>query len=191
LSLATLIAAVGRLLDEPILIVGAMVVGPEFTAIAAICFALARPRPSLLPPAAATLVGAMVIAVALAAVLATVVYAGGGFDASQLRHGPQTDFIVHPDIWSFVVAALAGVAGVLSLTSSKSSTLVGVFISVTTVPALGTLALSIAVADAGDAGRSLEQLGINVAGLIVAGTATLTLQKVVWSMVTRGRATSD
>ena len=45
LTLATLIAGAGRILDQPILIVGAMVVGPEFTPLAAICFALARPRP--------------------------------------------------------------------------------------------------------------------------------------------------
>jgi uncharacterized hydrophobic protein (TIGR00271 family) len=187
LTLATLIAAVGRLLDQPILIVGAMVVGPEFSAVAAICFALARPRLSLLPPAAVTLVGGMAIAVAVATALGAIVHAAGGFAASQLRHAPQTDFIVHPDTWSFVVAVLAGVAGVLSLTTSKSSTLVGVFISVTTVPALGALALSIATADGGDAGRSLVQLGVNIAGLIVAGTATLAIQKLVWMRVSRGR----
>jgi uncharacterized hydrophobic protein (TIGR00271 family) len=187
LTLATLIAAVGRLLDEPILIVGAMVVGPEFSAVAAICFALARPRLSLLPRALATLVGGMAIAVACAAALGGIVEALDGFDASQLAHAPQTDFIVHPDAWSFVVALLAGVAGVLSLTTSKSATLVGVFISVTTVPALGTLALSIATGNGGDAGRSLLQLGVNVAGLIISGSATLVVQKSVWKRLSRRR----
>jgi uncharacterized hydrophobic protein (TIGR00271 family) len=185
LTLATLIAGVGRLLDQPILIVGAMVVGPEFSAVAAICFALARPRLSLLAPAALTLIGGMAIAVAIAAVLGGIVHAMGGFDTGQLHNAPQTDFIVHPDAWSFAVALLAGVAGVLSLTTSKSATLVGVFISVTTVPALGTLALSIATGDGGDARRSLVQLGVNIAGLIVAGTATLAVQKAVWTRVSR------
>jgi uncharacterized hydrophobic protein (TIGR00271 family) len=187
LTLATLIAGVGRLLDQPILIVGAMVVGPEFSAIAAICFALARPRLSLLPPAALTLVGGMAIAVAIATALGVVVHAAGGFEEAQLRHAPLTDFIVHPDAWSFVVALLAGTAGVLSLTTSKSSTLVGVFISVTTVPALGSLALSIATADGTDAKQSLIQLGVNIAGLIIAGTATLAIQKTVWMRISRGR----
>jgi uncharacterized hydrophobic protein (TIGR00271 family) len=186
LTLATLIAGVGRLLDQPILIVGAMVVGPEFSAVAAICFALARPRLSLLPRAAVTLVGGMAIAVAVGAGIGAVVHAAGGFETSQLQHGPQTDFIVNPDAWSFVVACLAGIAGVLSLTTSKSGTLVGVFISVTTVPALGTLALSIATAEGHDAKQSLIQLGVNIAGLIFAGTTTLALQKAVWTRVSRG-----
>ena len=38
---------------------------------------------------------------------------------------------------SFVVALFAGAAGMLSLVSAKSAALVGVFISVTTVPAAG------------------------------------------------------
>ena len=44
LILATLIAGVGRYLDQPILIIGAMVVGPEFAPLAAICVAIVRGR---------------------------------------------------------------------------------------------------------------------------------------------------
>ena len=38
LALATQIAAIGALLDQPILIIGAMVLGPEFGPVAAMCF---------------------------------------------------------------------------------------------------------------------------------------------------------
>ncbi|NED02343.1 DUF389 domain-containing protein, partial [Streptomyces sp. SID6648] len=48
---------------------------------------------------------------------------------------PNTGFVYAPDAFSFVVAILAGIAGTLSLTSAKSGALVGVAISVTTVPA--------------------------------------------------------
>ncbi|WP_337796620.1 DUF389 domain-containing protein [Kribbella sandramycini] len=48
-----------------------------------------------------------------------------------------------PDKWSAVVAVLAGCAGVLSQTASRSNALVGVFISVTTVPAAGIVTLLI------------------------------------------------
>lgn len=44
-----------------------------------------------------------------------------------------------------VIALLAGIAGTLSLTAAKSGTLVGVFISVTTVPAVEIIALTAAV----------------------------------------------
>ncbi len=46
------IAAVGIILDQPILIVGAMVVGPEFGPLAAICVALVRRQGSLAQPLA-------------------------------------------------------------------------------------------------------------------------------------------
>lgn len=187
LTLATLIAVVGRLLDQPILIVGAMVVGPEFSAVAGICFALARPRPSLLPTSLVTLFGGFAIATVVATALAGIVHLFGGFTTGQLTNAPQTDFIVQPDVWSFVIAVLAGCAGALSLTTSKSATLVGVFISVTTVPAVGTLSLSLATGNGTDAGSSLLQLAINLVGLVLAGTATLLIQKLVWRRVPRRR----
>ena len=52
----------------------------------------------------------------------------------------QTEFIYQPGVLSLIVALLAGAAGMLSLTSSNSAALVGVFISVTTVPAAGYVA---------------------------------------------------
>jgi len=185
LTLATMIASVGRLLDQPILIVGAMVVGPEFAPIAAICFAFARPRPSLLPRAVGTLLGGFVIATVVATSVWSVVHLFGGFSADLLQQRPATDFIVQPDIWSFVIALLAGVAGTLSLTTSKSATLVGVFISVTTVPAIGTLALSLATTTWADAASSLIQLGVNLTGIVLAGTTTLVIQRFFWGRVSR------
>jgi len=185
LTLATMIASVGRLLDQPILIVGAMVVGPEFAPIAAICFAVARPRPSLLPRAVGTLLGGFVIATVVATSVWSVVHLFGGFSADLLQQRPATDFIVQPDIWSFVIALLAGVAGTLSLTTSKSATLVGVFISVTTVPAIGTLALSLATTTWADAASSLIQLGVNLTGIVLAGTTTLVIQRFFWGRVRR------
>src|SRR5215203_2913330 len=47
ISIATLIAAVGLLLDSPILIVGAMVVGPEFGPIAGFCVAIVEKQRDL------------------------------------------------------------------------------------------------------------------------------------------------
>jgi hypothetical protein len=78
------------------------------------------------------------------------------------------------------VAVLAGVAGVLSLTSAKSGALVGVFISVTTVPAAGDLALSIAVWAPQQIGGSAAQHAINLVGMTCAGVATLIIQQVLW-----------
>jgi uncharacterized hydrophobic protein (TIGR00271 family) len=183
LTLATLIAGAGRLLDQPILIIGAMVVGPEFSPVAAICLGLARPRPQILPRALGTLVAGFVIAVAIAAPFWVLAHAIGQAPRAEALHGPQTDFIVQPDLWSFMIALLAGVAGVLALTTAKSGPLVGVFISVTTVPAVGTLALCVGLGIWSEIPPALAQLGINIAGLVISGTATLLVMRAVWSRV--------
>ena len=176
LILATLIAGVGRYLDQPILIIGAMVVGPEFAPIAALCIAVARRRSGIIRPSLVTLLGGFAIAAVVAWAVWTIVYATGAIDVVTATTGSATDFIIKPNVWSFVIALLAGCAGMLSLTSAKSSALVGVFISITTVPAAGTLGLTLAVGAWQEAGASAIQLAINIIGLIIAGIATLTIQ---------------
>ena len=185
MTLAALIAGAGRITDQPILIVGAMVVGPEFAPIAAICFALAHPRPTMLPPALRALGVGFGTATVVATAIWTVAYHAGAFTRAQASTGGLTHFIVSPDGWSFVVACLAGIAGTLSLTTAKSGPLVGVFISVTTIPAVGTLAVCLAAGVWGEAWSALAQLGVNLLGMVLAGTLTLVLQQVVWRRVVR------
>lgn len=176
LVLATLIAGAGRYLDQPILIIGAMVVGPEFAPIAAICIGIARHRRGLLAPASITLFGGFLLAALIAWAVWALAYALGAINFTTATSGQATEFITQPDVWSFVIALLAGCAGVLSLTSAKSSALVGVFISITTVPAVGTIGLTLAVGAWVEARASAIQLAINIAGLIIAGTLTLFVQ---------------
>jgi uncharacterized hydrophobic protein (TIGR00271 family) len=85
-----------------------------------------------------------------------------------------------PDAFSFVVAVLAGVAGTLSLTSAKSGALVGVAISVTTVPAAANAAIALAYGDTSQTIGSTNQLLLNLLGIVMAGTLTLLLQKWLW-----------
>lgn len=98
---------------------------------------------------------------------------------------PETGFITAPDRWSVVVAVLAGVAGVLSLTAAKSGALVGVFISVTTVPAAADMAIAVALGGGAEFVRAATQLGINLVGILVAALATLALQRAIWHRVPR------
>lgn len=186
MTLAALIAGAGRITDQPILIVGAMVVGPEFSPIAAICFALAHPRLGMLPQAVRSLVLGFATATALATAFWSVAFRLGAFTQAQATTGALTSFIIKPDGWSFVVACLAGVAGTLSLTTAKSGPLVGVFISVTTIPAIGTIGVCLACGVWSEAGSALIQLGINLLGMLVAGTATLAVQRLVWRRITTG-----
>jgi uncharacterized membrane protein len=78
------------------------------------------------------------------------------------------------------VAVLAGVVGVVSLTESRANALIGVFISVTTIPAAASVGLSIAYSSWGEAGGSMVQLLLNVILLIVVGAAGLSSQRAIW-----------
>lgn len=180
LTLATQIAGIGALLDQPILIVGAMVLGPEFGAVAAICFGVMRRDPKRMVVAARTLVIGFAVAIAVTLACASVSRGLGWIHPSMLDHRTLTAFITSPDKWSFIVAVLAGIAGILSITAGKSSALVGVFISVTTVPAAGNMGVAIALGHFGEVGSSAIQLGVNLGGMLLAGLATLGLQRLLW-----------
>jgi uncharacterized hydrophobic protein (TIGR00271 family) len=188
LTIATMLAAIAIINDSAILTIGAMVLGPEFVPLAGLAVAVVQRRPAHARRAATTLVLGFVVAIGLTTCM-TLVGRGLGWFGTELLGAdrPQTGFITHPDKWSLVVAVLAGVAGVLSLTSAKSGALVGVFISVTTVPAVGTAALCMGVGVWSEVGSALLQLGVNLLGMTLAGTLTLLVQRYVWTRITRPR----
>jgi uncharacterized hydrophobic protein (TIGR00271 family) len=178
LWLATTIAAIAVITDSAILVVGAMVVGPEFGPVVAIAVGLVLNRPLLARDAVRLLVGGFLVAIAVTTVLALVARLAGWITAADLSAPrPLTGFIWAPDRWSFVVALLAGAAGVLSLTAGRGNALVGVFISVTTVPAAGNLALAFALGVPDEIGGASAQLGINLLGMTIAGCFVLALQR--------------
>ncbi|MDL4776256.1 MULTISPECIES: DUF389 domain-containing protein [Thermomonosporaceae] len=188
LVLATQLAGIAALIDSPVLVVGAMVLGPEFGAVAAICYGLVRLDPRRIGAALRTLLIGFAAAIVVTYVCALASRWIGVIEIARLPASrPMTAFIYSPDRWSFIVALLAGAAGVLSLTAGKSSALVGVFISVTTVPAAGNLAVALALQHGSEIDGSLLQLGANFGGMLIAGTVTLLVQRAVWSAVLRGR----
>lgn len=189
MSLATVIAAIAIVLDSQILVIGAMVLGPEFGAVAALGVALVRRRYALFGHAIRTLILGFAAAIAFTTAFALLGRAIGWVTLADLTGPrPATDFIYSPDKWSFIVAVIAGAAGVLSLTSARSGGLAGVFISVTTVPAAGNIALGIAFGAGFEIWPSALQLLVNISGMAVAGWATLALQHFVWSRVSIRRA---
>jgi uncharacterized hydrophobic protein (TIGR00271 family) len=186
LTIATLIAGIAIINDSAILTIGAMVLGPEFAPLAALAVAVVHRRPSIARRAALSLVVGFVVAIGVTTVATLIGRALGWFGTELLTaERPQTGFITAPDRWSVVVAVLAGIAGVLSLTSAKSGALVGVFISVTTVPAAADMAVSLALGGGAEFVSAATQLGINLAGILAAALATLAVQKAVWRRVPR------
>lgn len=178
LTLATAIAAVAVVNDSAILVVGAMVVGPEFGAVVALAVGLAARQRALVTGSLRLLLQGFAVAIVVTVVLALLARAAGWIELVDVT-GPRplTGFIWRPDKWSAVVAVLAGCAGVLSQTGGRATALVGVFISVTTVPAAGDIALSLALGAPGHLLGATAQLGINLLGLTSAGVATLLVQR--------------
>ncbi|MFI7500440.1 DUF389 domain-containing protein [Streptomyces sp. NPDC049687] len=182
IALATMIAACGVVLDNAILIVGAMAVGPEFGPLAGVCTALVQRAPRLALRSLVALLVGFAAAMALTACFSLFMDGVGLFTKEQLEADrPNTGFIYAPDWFSFVVAVLAGAAGMLSLTSAKSGALVGVAISVTTVPAAANASVALIYGDSNQTLRSSEQLLLNLLGIILAGTLTLLIQKWLWA----------
>jgi uncharacterized hydrophobic protein (TIGR00271 family) len=186
LTIATLLAAVAIVNDSAPLVIGAMVLGPEFGPLAALAVALVQRRSRIVRQALVSLAVGFAVAIAVTTLVALLGRGLGWFDADVLdADRPATAFITQPDRWSLLVAVLAGVAGVLSLTSARSGALVGVFISVTTVPAAGEMGLALAVGSGTDFREAATQLGVNLAGILAAALGTLLLQKAVWRRVPR------
>ncbi|MDF3140749.1 MULTISPECIES: DUF389 domain-containing protein [unclassified Streptomyces] len=182
ITLATMIAACGVVLDNAILIVGAMAVGPEFGPLAGFSTAVVQRHPRLAVRSLIALIVGFAVAMAVTVGFSLFMDAIDLFHESDLEgERPNTAFVYAPDAFSFVVAVLAGIAGTLSLTSSKSGALVGVAISVTTVPAAANAAVALSYGDTSQTIGSTNQLLLNLLGIVLAGTLTLLAQKWLWS----------
>ena len=181
---AALIAVVGLLEDSPILIVGAMVVGPEFGPISGLAVGIFKRRADRVQVAARTLAIGLTVGVVASFVATGLALVSGLVPAEFSPHEqPLTGFIVEPSVLSLVVALLAGVAGTLSLTQSKSGALIGVLISVTTIPAVAAMGVSAALVQPDNFVGATVQLAVNVAALLVAAVLTLVVQRAVWGRV--------
>jgi uncharacterized hydrophobic protein (TIGR00271 family) len=180
--LAALIAAVGVFLDSEILIVGAMVVGPEFGPIAGFCVALVQRRRDLAVRSATALAVGFPLAITGAFLAALV------FKATELTPADFTaedhgiaNLISSPDAFTVIVALCAGAAGMLSLSTAKSGALIGVLISVTTIPAAANIGVAAAYQDWDGWTGSMAQLGLNLVSIVVAGTLVLAVQRALYA----------
>ena len=178
LTIACLLASVGVITDSPVTIVGAMVVGPEFGPLAAMAVGLVLGRWDLLRRAGVALAIGFPVAVVITGLVTLLSEAVGLLDVSSLRSGEhQVDFVYEVGWYSLIVALLAGAAGMLAMTSAKSAALVGVFISVTTVPAAGYAAVAAVTGDWQRSLQSVGQLVVNLVGIVIAAAAVLAIRR--------------
>lgn len=176
MTIATMIGAIGLITDSIVLIIGAMVVGPEYGPLAGICVALIEGRPQLVAKSLRALAVGFPVAMIAAWVLTLALKATGiAPEVLDPADHELTLFVVRPNWFSAIVAILAGVAGMLALVSAKAGPLIGVLISVTTIPAAANVAVGVAYGSAGDAGRAAAQLGINLTAIVLSGLVVLWL----------------
>lgn len=172
--LATMIAAIAVITDSTILVIAAMVLGPEFNAVIAVALALVLRQRLLLGQAVRSLVLGFIIAIAVTSVMVWIARITGLVSAADLdAPRPSVSFIYTPSVWSFIIAVIAATAGVLAITSSVSTGIIGVFISVTTIPAAGNIATGLVFARWEEVAGSALQLALNLAGMAIAGWLTL------------------
>jgi uncharacterized hydrophobic protein (TIGR00271 family) len=176
MAAAGVIAAYGVIYSNGILIVGAMAVSPDFLPIAAVCIGLVARRGRLVGRAFWTLTAGLAMA-GLFAGLVTAVLDVAGLLPSSFEVGESAlAGLTTVNSSTFVVAAAAGIAGIVAL-ETRASAAVGVAISVTTIPASAYLGVAVSVGELDKATGALAVLAINVAMLMAGGSLTLVAQQ--------------
>jgi uncharacterized hydrophobic protein (TIGR00271 family) len=178
INVAAVIAAVGVIISNSILIVGAMAVSPDLLPICATCVGLVAGRRKLALRSFATLTLGMALVVLTAMVLSALLKWTGilpdGFTVEQ----SELHTLAHLDYSTVLVAAAAGIAAMISFESGAAAA-VGVAISVTTIPASAYLGVAIGGSGVGEALGALAVLAVNVALLICTGSLTLLAQRIL------------
>lgn len=176
MTLAGVIAAGGILINNELLIVGAMIVSPDYGPVAGFCVAAIRGLAGRARSSATALLVGFVIAALAAAIIGTIARMLGLVPGAYLGGDrPVAELISEPNAASLVVALAAGVAGIVALGRAKSGAIVGVLVSVTTIPAVANIGVALAFANPDEAIGAAAQLSINVAGLVSAGLVSLWL----------------
>ncbi len=178
---AGLIAAVGILTNSQILVVGAMVVGPEYNAILGTALGITQGHPRPVKRGLVALGLGFGLAIVATFLFSLIIRASGQAPPDfLLGFRPVSDLIDQPNLFSIVVAVIAGIVGVVSILQSRANALIGVFISVTTIPAAAAMGLGAAFGQWSEVWGATEQLFLNVVILLAVGVVALILQRRFW-----------
>ena len=181
MAVAGVIAALAVVNESPVLIVGAMAISPDLLPITAACTGLVLRRRRLVQRSLATLIGGLVVASTLALAVTLFLEAfdllPAGFALGEIP-AAQT----HVNATTVLVAAAAGVAGMLAV-ETRASAAVGVGISVTTIPATAFVGVAIGIGEIGRSWSALGVLGVNIAMMLLGGSVALATQRLRASRV--------
>jgi uncharacterized hydrophobic protein (TIGR00271 family) len=176
MAVAGVVAGLGVIKGNAILIVGAMAVSPDLLPLCSVCVGLVGRRGRLARRAFATLMLGLAVVGAAAALMTFLLDVVGILpDPLVLGAGGLSGLAV-TDYSTVLIALVAGVAAMLAF-ETRASTAVGVAISVTTIPASAYWGVALGAGEASGAGGALLVLAVNVCLLIASGSATLEVQR--------------
>jgi uncharacterized hydrophobic protein (TIGR00271 family) len=175
MSVAAVVAALGVITDNPILIVGAMAISPDLLPISAACVGIVGRRPALARGSIGTLVLGLLLVVLIGCGMAAILDATNVIGGSLHLGAGGLSTLGTTDYSTVLVALAAGVAAMLSF-ESRTAAAVGVAISVTTIPASALLGVAVGLGEFDRAGGAAVVLAVNVTLLILSGSVTLLAQ---------------
>ena len=176
MAVAAVIAALGVITDNPILIVGAMAVSPDLLPISAACVGIVAGRLPLARRAIGTLLLGIALTWAVSAALAWGLQAVDILSSSFQVSEEGLHGLDHIDYSTILVALAAGVAAMLSF-ETRAAAAVGVGISVTTIPASALFGVSLGLGEVSASWGAAAVLGLNVTLLLLSGVVTLLVQR--------------
>jgi len=176
MMVAGVVAGLGVITDNPILIIGAMAVSPDLLPLCATSVGLVSRRFQLAGRSFATLLIGMGLVMFVAMVMSFMLDLLGILDPAKNDYLGGLDGLARADYAIVLIALAAGVAAILSF-ETRAANAVGVAISVTTVPASAYFGVALAFGEPDRAWGALLVLAINLTLLVVAGTITLLLQR--------------
>jgi uncharacterized hydrophobic protein (TIGR00271 family) len=176
MAVAAVLAAIGVITDNPILIVGAMAVSPDLLPICAACVGIVGGRLPLVRRAIVTLLLGIAITWAVSALLAWGLQAVDILSSSFQVHEEGLHGLEDIDYSTILVALAAGVAAMLSF-ETRAAAAVGVGISVTTIPASALFGVSLGLGEVSVSWGAAAVLAVNVTLLLLSGAATLAVQR--------------
>jgi uncharacterized hydrophobic protein (TIGR00271 family) len=175
MAVAGVIAAFAVVNQSAVLIVGAMAISPDLLPITAACTGLVLRRWRLLRRGLGTLIVGLAVACLLAAAVTLSLdvfdLLPTGFTLGEIP-AAQT----HVSATTILVAAAAGVAGMLAV-ETRASAAVGVGISVTTIPASAFIGVAIGTGEFGESWSAFAVLGVNIAMMLLGGSVALATQR--------------
>lgn len=176
MMVAGVVAGLGVITDNPILIIGAMAVSPDLLPLCATSVGLVGRRYFLARKAFGTLLIGMGLVMLVALIMTLALVTVGLIERGIDIQLPDLRGIANADYTTVLIASAAGIAAILSF-ETRAANAVGVAISVTTVPASAYVGVALALGEVHPALGAALVLVINLTLLVTTGTITLMLQK--------------